>query len=182
MTQKNCLVVGVGLFLGLWLAGCAKKMGTPPASPHIFPPSPSGKPLPPHENAKATAKTPLTHAEIQQAMADGMNEMTRILSTVRDRRTAAAAKPKLKLQVEEMNRLQALAEKMPEPSKSLHAELQRQAEKTITPAAKKLGAEIDRVAGIEGTADLLGVFPRFPPVKKGESKDGRSSATTGASR
>ncbi|OIO89933.1 MAG: hypothetical protein AUJ92_20195 [Armatimonadetes bacterium CG2_30_59_28] len=156
----------IGVVTVCFLVGCGKKAEIPSVDPNSVPEPPKGGPALP-EGKTHKAPTDATHAEIQQAMLDGMTEMTAILSAVKDKKTADAAKPDLKTQVEKMNALQKQAQEMPEPPKIMEKELKEKFESKMTTTAKKLGAEIDRVAAIDGAKDLLSVFPQAPPAKKG---------------
>ena len=88
-----------------------------------------------------------THDSVMEDSVTAMEDVGKILATVKDEASANAAKPKLKELGEKMKTLKAEADKMAKPTTEQEAELKKKYEDRMTKAMGTLMTEGFRIAG-----------------------------------
>lgn len=86
-----------------------------------------------------------THDSVMEDSVTVMEDLAKVMATVKDEASAAAAKPKLKELSDKMKTLKAESDKMAKPSKEKEDELKKKYEDRMTKAMTSLFGESMRI-------------------------------------
>jgi hypothetical protein len=96
-----------------------------------------------------------TFESVTEEMIKGMNDAADLLTGIKDKQSADAAKPKLKTLGKKLADLKKRAEKLGKPTKEVEDKLKAKYEEKIKQAADRLLQETFRVANVEGGKEAL---------------------------